>query len=56
MDDLASSDVVSRQEILRWGVSLTVVLAAHVLFVVAVLARPDDADLDKPTPTPARRW
>jgi periplasmic protein TonB len=50
MDDLASSDVVSRQEILRWGVSLTVVLAAHVLFVVAVLARPDDADLDAGSP------
>jgi protein TonB len=50
MDDLASSDLVNRQEVLRWGVSLTVVLAAHVLFVVAVLARPDQSDLDAGSP------
>jgi periplasmic protein TonB len=50
MDDLASSDLVTKTEVLRWGVSLTAVLAAHVLFVVAVLARPDEADPDAGSP------
>jgi protein TonB len=49
MDDL-ESDHISRQEIVRWGSCAAVALLAHVAFVVAVLARPDESDPDAGSP------
>jgi protein TonB len=44
------SDRISRQEFVRWASCGAVVLAAHVLFVVAVLARPDMSEEDTGSP------
>jgi periplasmic protein TonB len=41
---------ISRQELVRWGLSGGVVLAAHMLFIVAVLARADIASLPAGSP------
>jgi protein TonB len=49
MDDL-ESDHISRQEIVRWGSCAAVALVAHVAFVVAVLAHPDESDPDAGSP------
>ena len=50
MDDLASSDRISTREAVRWASSAAIVLVAHGLFAVAVLARPDEADLEAGSP------
>jgi periplasmic protein TonB len=43
MDCMVSSDHVSRQELVRWVACATVVVAAHGMLGVAVLAHPDEA-------------
>jgi periplasmic protein TonB len=44
------SDRISKEEVVRWASCGAVVLAAHVLFIVAVLARPDFADAEAGSP------
>ena len=51
MAELALQPLVTRPEILRWGVCASVALAAHVLAAVAITAH-----LDGRNRTPARRW
>jgi protein TonB len=50
MDDWTSSDRISAGEVLRWTSSAAIVLVAHGLFAVAVLARPDQADPEAGSP------
>jgi protein TonB len=50
MDDWASSDRISAGEVLRWTSSAAIVLVAHALFAVAVLARPDQAEPEAGSP------
>jgi periplasmic protein TonB len=50
MDVADSSEFISRQEVLRWSTCAAAVLVAHVLFIAAVLARPDESDPDAGAP------
>jgi len=46
----AYSTFVGKDDLTRWTVSGATVLAAHILLVVAVLARPDMSDVDAGSP------
>jgi periplasmic protein TonB len=48
--DYATSDRVSRQDLVRWVSCATATLIAHILFAVVVLARPDDFDPEAGSP------
>jgi periplasmic protein TonB len=49
MDD-ATSDRVSRQDLVRWAICAAAALVAHILFAVVVLAQPDDFDPEAGSP------
>jgi periplasmic protein TonB len=49
MED-ATSDRVSRQDLVRWATCAAAALIAHILFAVVVLAQPDDFDPEAGSP------